>query len=63
MTTYIPRVVEAKEGEEVEIPDSARDVEIEHFTVEKTSPGIGGGSQVEHRVRVKYLERKGESVP
>lgn len=62
MTTYIPRVIDVRQDEEVEIPDSARDIEIEHYTQTVEEPGIGGGSETEHWVRVKYLEKVGESV-
>ena len=62
MTDYIVRVKEAAVDTAIEIPDSARDVEIEYFTVEHTQQGIGGGSEIEHRCRVKYLEKQGDSI-
>lgn len=62
MAEYTVTIVEAEVGETVEIPDSARDVEIEYFAYRDEEPGIGGGETMRDMARVKYLERQGESV-
>lgn len=56
ITEYTVQVVEAEVGESIDIPSDARDVEIEYFSYEETQPGIGGGEELTHAVRVKYLE-------
>lgn len=61
MTEYVLRVEDVVVDDVIDIPDSARDVEIDYYTVDHGS-GIGGGSATEHRATIKYLEKRGESV-
>lgn len=62
MSEFVLRVKDVSVDDVIEIPDSARDVEIEYYEIEDGG-GIGGSSRVEQRARVKYLEKQGQSVP
>lgn len=56
MTAYTLRVEDIEVGEDVEIPDDAEHVEVEHYA---THPTVDGEWTRVERARIKYLEPEG----